>query len=90
MVIGIGIPFLVAGPLCKSQLPSALGRNEWIYISDYVVQVHRFAELEDIGCYGVESSSILSILLVDSWYIVIPLVSAVFYCRKFPSFMTPV
>ena len=56
--------------------------------TDYIVQESRFAEFEDIGCIADEVDSILSLLLIESWQLAFPLVSALFYCRGFRSFAT--
>ncbi|KAI0029876.1 GPCR fungal pheromone mating factor [Vararia minispora EC-137] len=48
----------------------------------YIVQDHRFVVLEGIGCQYTVSGSALSILLVLSWPIVLPVVSALLYCPR--------
>ena len=53
------------------------------HIADYVVQASRFAELEDLGCSNDVVNSVLEILIIDSWQITLPLLSALFYCREF-------
>lgn len=53
-----------------------------INVIDYVVQIARFQVFEEYGCTNLEAASILSLLLVNVWSVLLPMISAVFYCRK--------
>ncbi|KAI0314140.1 GPCR fungal pheromone mating factor [Amylostereum chailletii] len=46
----------------------------------YVVQTCRFQIFEEYGCYSAEHISGLTLILVKSWGITIPIVSVLFYC----------
>ncbi|KAI0316298.1 pheromone A receptor-domain-containing protein [Amylostereum chailletii] len=48
----------------------------------YVVQSYRFAILEEIGCDSVEIAGGLTTVLIEVWPIILPLVSAIFYCPQ--------
>ncbi|VDC06523.1 unnamed protein product [Peniophora sp. CBMAI 1063] len=48
-------------------------------LEDYVVQELRFQVDEGFGCTNASDNSILSILLVRSWTVVIPMVSIIIY-----------
>ncbi|VDC04707.1 unnamed protein product [Peniophora sp. CBMAI 1063] len=45
----------------------------------YVVQGYRFQVLEGFGCQNAPDGSILAVLLINSWDIIPPLISTVFY-----------
>lgn len=49
---------------------------------DYVVQDGRYVIVEELGCDNAEDFSGLSIILIDSWSIIFPLISLIFYARK--------
>jgi hypothetical protein len=51
-------------------------------LSDYINQGVRFEVQEGFGCTGGTSGGGIDILLLKSWSIVLPLVSALFYFRK--------
>jgi hypothetical protein len=51
-------------------------------LSDYIDQGARFQVLEGFGCTDGTSGGGINFLLIRSWPIVLPLVSALFYCRK--------
>ena len=48
---------------------------------DYIVQWPRFQVDEGFGCTNAYDGSVLSILLVDSWTVLLPLISIVVYYR---------
>ncbi|KAI0317112.1 pheromone A receptor-domain-containing protein [Amylostereum chailletii] len=48
----------------------------------YVVQNRRFSVIEEVGCSSAIVSSGLTTILVDMWPIILPLISATFYCPR--------
>ncbi|KAI0317102.1 pheromone A receptor-domain-containing protein, partial [Amylostereum chailletii] len=48
----------------------------------YVVQVSRFQIIEETGCSRAISMSGLTIILIYMWPVILPLVSAIFYCPR--------
>ncbi|KAI0317106.1 GPCR fungal pheromone mating factor [Amylostereum chailletii] len=48
----------------------------------YVVQKYRFAVIEEIGCSSTPLSSGLTTILVTMWPVILPLLSALFYCPR--------
>ena len=48
---------------------------------DYIVQDYRFQVEEGFGCGNSMDGSVLEILLVDSWTVILPLISVVVYYR---------
>ena len=88
--LGLGIPILVAGPLCASVSPD-LSLPVLTHHPDYVNQSARFQILEGFGCTNVTDRSILEVLLVRSWSIVPPLLSVIiYYSTRWPcSFHIP-
>ncbi|KZV75247.1 fungal pheromone STE3G-protein-coupled receptor [Peniophora sp. CONT] len=67
-MLGLGIPLLVAGPFCK--------------LYNYIVQETRFMVHEGFGCTSSEVPSVATILLVNLWSILPPLISITVYCPK--------
>lgn len=51
-------------------------------LADYVVQNRRYEIVEEEGCTIAKISSGLQILLFDTPIVLLPAVSALFYCRK--------
>ena len=79
--LGLAIPVFVAGLLCEP--PSVyMSRSNSCVVQDYVVQGARFAVEEGFGCVNSLDGSVLSILLLNSWAVVPPLISIVFYYRE--------
>ena len=52
---------------------------------DYIVQDFRFQVTEGFGCDNTIDGSVLSILLVNSWSVLLPLVSIAVYYRALRS-----
>lgn len=52
------------------------------YTKDYIVQSGRYQILEELGCNDVEDFSGLSLILIQSWTVIFPFISLVFYARK--------
>lgn len=50
-------------------------------MADYIVQADRFTVVGEVGCAANAVTSGLALLLVDLWPVILPLISAVFYCR---------
>ncbi|KAI0317113.1 pheromone A receptor-domain-containing protein [Amylostereum chailletii] len=48
----------------------------------YIVQSYRFEIIEEVGCGSTLIASGLTVVLVNSWPIVFPLISVVFYCPR--------
>ncbi|KAI0316301.1 pheromone A receptor-domain-containing protein [Amylostereum chailletii] len=64
LLLGIGVPVIVAGPFY------------------YIVQPRRFDIVEEIGCRGYTIDSGLTIFLIEIWPVILPLISAIFYCPR--------
>ena len=63
----------------------SLSGSVMIFLSsppDYVVQNLRFEIEEGFGCTNGLDGSILSVLLINSWDVVPPLLSVIFYYRE--------
>ena len=52
-----------------------------IPVSDYIVQGARFTVFAGFGCTNASDGSVLTILLIYSWPVVLPLVSITVYYR---------
>lgn len=52
------------------------------HLTDYIVQGARYEVLEELGCANTEVLSGLSIILIESWSIIFPFISLVYYARK--------
>ena len=50
--------------------------------TDYAVQRYRFVVKEGFGCTSSHPHSILSILLIEGWLVVAPLLSVLLYYRE--------
>ena len=87
--LGLVIPLLVAGGLCKSLSGILHSRNVTNLYQDYVVQILRFQVDEGFGCTNSVDTSILTILLINSWSVIIPLLSLVIYYRASVFFQLP-
>ena len=64
-----------------------IARRILTMVLDYCVQAARFSVYEGFGCAGTFDASILSLLVLYSWYIIIPLISITIYyreCRVYP------
>ncbi|VDB84967.1 unnamed protein product [Peniophora sp. CBMAI 1063] len=48
----------------------------------YIVQPSRFMIVEAFGCFSVSETIGLSILLMPSWIVTLPLFSAIYYCPR--------
>ncbi|KAI0317104.1 pheromone A receptor-domain-containing protein [Amylostereum chailletii] len=48
----------------------------------YIVQSYRFEVLEEVGCGSTVVSSGLTTILVSVWPVILPLISAMFYCPR--------
>lgn len=83
--LGLVIPVLIAGPICESS------DSEAVYVlrfQDYIVQDERFAVVQGFGCTNNADGSILSILLISSWTVILPLISVAIYYRASGTFGT--
>ena len=49
--------------------------------SDYANQGARFEVFEGIGCTDAPVPSILEVLVLESWEVILPLISVIFYYR---------
>ena len=52
-----------------------------ILVSDYIVQPTRFQMLSGFGCGSAADNSVLSLLLVYTWLVILPLISITIYYR---------
>ncbi|KAI0034833.1 GPCR fungal pheromone mating factor, partial [Vararia minispora EC-137] len=50
-------------------------------VADYVVQGARFVIYEGLGCSEASDGSFLNLLLINSWSVIFPAISALFYSR---------
>ena len=50
--------------------------------TDYVTQEHRFVIIEEEGCVSSQKASGLYIILLEVPNVVLPLISGLYYCRK--------
>lgn len=73
----------MAGPICESPLPGVLRVRKPISTHvDYVNQDARFQIIEGFGCGTADELSILDTIIVESWSVIPPLISIVFYYRE--------
>ena len=80
--VGLVLPLFVAGVLCQFRfIDVSYHPDESLAV--YIVQPRRFGVFEEVGCVGFIDNSVLFILLIDGWPVVLPLISATVYCRKF-------
>ena len=79
--LGLFIPLLIAGPVCKSSclLESKQSHDE--PVPDYVHKGYRFQIFEGFGCTDARELSVLSLLTLTPWYVVPPVISIIFYYR---------
>ena len=76
------IPLLVAGPLCELLIVTPDALHSTVLSSDYIDQSSRFEIDEGFGCTNAADDSILGLLIFDSWSIILPLISIIFYYRE--------
>ena len=74
---------IVAGPLCEL---CSITINDSVtcaetLLSDYIVQGARFTVYAGFGCTNTVDGSVLSILLLGSWSVTLPLFSITVYYR---------
>ena len=50
-------------------------------VSDYIVQDARFHVIAGVGCTNASDNSVLTLLLLYSWSVVLPLISITVYYR---------
>lgn len=81
LVICIGIPIVIAA-LCECFDAFWYNLRTRISLQDYIVQGARYAIFEELGCLNTEIYSGLSVILIDSWAILFPVISLVCYTRK--------
>ena len=82
MDTGFGHSFVASGPRVYVHLSEAHKVEYQTYtIAVYVQQGTRFEVEEGYGCSVAFVRSILRILTFEIWYIIPPLISAVFYFR---------
>ncbi|KZV65349.1 fungal pheromone STE3G-protein-coupled receptor, partial [Peniophora sp. CONT] len=74
------------------ELPSKSARRrnlfiEWtlglvvpVLVADYTVQAFRFEVIEGFGCTNAIINKGLPLILIDSWYVIPPLISVTIYC----------
>jgi hypothetical protein len=79
--LGAGLPAFVTGVLCTYPGCSASLISLAPFL-DYTEQGTRFEVYEGFGCSTGYAGEGIDILLFESWAIVLPLVSTIFYCRK--------
>ena len=54
-------------------------------VSDYIVQAARFEVLAGFGCGDSSDNSALALLLLNSWFVILPLISVTVYYRMSPT-----
>ena len=54
-------------------------------VLDYIVQDARFEVLSGFGCANASDGSVLSLLLINSWPVILPLISVTVYYRMSPT-----
>ena len=83
-ILGLIVPMLVAGPLCEDShdIPLLAKVPCADSLEDYTVQEARFQVQEGFGCGSASYSSILYILVIQSWTSIPPLLSIIFHYRK--------
>ena len=81
--LGLGVPLLVAGPFCK--LTKAIPRELFKLSSHegYIVAPTRFAVVESVGCIDLTVNSVLTVLLLQTGYVIPPLICVTVYYRAF-------
>lgn len=79
----------MSGYLLKPQVSASIFLNLTVlslimikHLTDYIVQGARYEVLEELGCANTEVLSGLSIILIESWSIIFPFISLVYYARK--------
>lgn len=77
----LGLPLVVIG-LCNYLFAPCVFAPSEIHSTAPIIQYARYDIEEEIGCASEEISAGLTILLRDSWAVVLPGISALFYCRK--------
>ena len=77
--LGLVVPLLVAGPLCEPL--RLLDAHRAKCLLDYIVQGARFVVEEGFGCTDIPDGSGLTILFFNSWSLIPPLISVIFYYR---------
>ena len=50
-------------------------------VSDYIVQWACFEVLAGFGCTDAADNSVLTLLLLNSWFVILPLISITVYYR---------
>ena len=82
-MLGLAIPLIVAGPLCEFSSMAKLAKVLMsTLVSDYTVQGARFQVIAGFGCGNASDRSVLTLLLLNSWSVVLPLISITIYYRK--------
>lgn len=79
----------MSGYLLKPQVSASIFLNLTVlslvmikHLTDYIVQGARYEVLEELGCANTEVLSGLSIILIESWSIIFPFISLVYYARE--------
>ena len=76
------IPLIVAGPLCEFLSMTKMTQVVTpTLVSDYIVQGARFEVFAGFGCTNAADSVVLSPLLLNSWSVILPLISITIYYR---------
>ena len=87
LLICLGIPSLVIGPICAAVTPTnGEGLTIFSICTDYVIQMNRFAIIETYGCIPVVLNAGLALILIHGWTIILPFVSVAFYYRMSPAY----